>query len=514
MKKLSLKDKGIIYALYLMVAVLVIFAVSYLVLKQPAEKPAAPTDDSRTQMRSLALYSKEWMGDFDKMLEYRRIRVLVPHSRTLYFNDKGRERGITGETVRDFERYLNRKYARKLGTRPLTIFIISHTRDELLTDVARGLGDIAAGYITVTEERLKTVDFATPEDGPRVSEVLVTGQNSPLVGMIDDLAGKTVHVRKSSSYYESLMALNERFKKEGGFWSHKKPPVKIILVPDALEDEDLMEMLNAGLIEFLVVDNWIAKIWAQVLPKIKVREDIVFRSDGRIDWAVRKRSPKLITEIRDFYKNYLKKQGVMESRLVQYQKRIKHIKNPTQSAEWKRFEQTIALFEKYGQKYQFDQLMLASQGYQESTLDQNKRSPVGAIGIMQIMPATGESLKVGNIRETEPNIHAGAKYMDLLMSRYFPDAKFDEQNRTLFAFASYNAGPGKVSKMRRLAEERGLDSNKWFNNVELVTAERVGLQTTTYVRNIYKYYVAYKLTLNSTQKKRDAWEQISPNKKH
>jgi membrane-bound lytic murein transglycosylase MltF len=156
--------------------------------------------------------------------------------------------------------------------------------------------------------------------------------------------------------------------------------------------------------------------------------------------------------------------------------------------------------------------MFAAQGYQESTLNQNKRSPVGAIGIMQIMPATGASLKVGNIRETEPNIHAGAKYMDLLMTRYFPDKSFNEQDRTLFAFASYNAGPGNISKMRKLAEKRGLDPNKWFNNVEMVTAERIGLQTTTYVRSIYKYYVAYKLTLKDLEEKRIAREHLSPNK--
>ena len=499
--------------MYLGLAVLVIVTVSCLAPIQPTDKPAAPAEDGRKQLRGLDLTSKEWTGDFDKMLEYRRMRVFVPPSRTLYFSDKGRERGVTGDTVRDFERYLNKKYAGKLGKRPLTVFIVPHTRDALLKDVAKGIGDIAAGDITVTEERLKTVAFVAPEEEPRVSEVLVTGPKSPPVDVIDDLAGKTVHVRKSSSYYESLLSLNKRFKKEGGFRSQKrKAPVKIILVPDALEDEDLMEMLNAGLFEFLVVDDWIAKMWAQVLPKIKVRGNIVLRSGGRIGWAIRKGSPKLEVEIRDFYRNYLKKQGIIESRLAQYHKRIKQIKNPTGTAEWKRFERTISLFEKFGRKYQFDPLMLAAQGYQESTLDQSKRSPVGAIGIMQIMPATGASLKVGNIRETEPNIHGGAKYMDLLITRYFPDSRFNEQDRTLFAFASYNAGPGNISKMRKLAQKRGLDPNIWFNNVEVVTAEKIGFQTTTYVRNIYKYYVAYKLTLKNMEEKRNARAQISPNK--
>jgi membrane-bound lytic murein transglycosylase MltF len=131
---------------------------------------------------------------------------------------------------------------------------------------------------------------------------------------------------------------------------------------------------------------------------------------------------------------------------------------------------------------------------------------------MQIMPATGAELKVGDIRVTEANIHAGAKYMDRLMTRYFADATFSEQNRTLFAFASYNAGPGNMAKMRRLAEQRGLDPNKWFKHVEVVTAERIGIETTTYVRNIYKYYAAYRLTLEVQAEQHKAREQLAPGK--
>jgi membrane-bound lytic murein transglycosylase MltF len=156
--------------------------------------------------------------------------------------------------------------------------------------------------------------------------------------------------------------------------------------------------------------------------------------------------------------------------------------------------------------------MLAAQGYQESTLDHGAKSHVGAIGIMQIMPATGAALKVGDITVLEPNIHAGAKYMDQLMTKYFPDAKFSEFDRPLFAFASYNAGPGNISRMRKEAEKRGLDPDKWFNNVEVVTAEKIGLETTTYVRNIYKYYAAYKLILDAHEAQRKARETVAPGK--
>ena len=154
--------------------------------------------------------------------------------------------------------------------------------------------------------------------------------------------------------------------------------------------------------------------------------------------------------------------------------------------------------------------MLAAQGYQESRLRQEARSHVGAIGVMQIMPPRARSCEVGDIRAVEPNIHGGAKYMDQLMTRYFPDAKFNETERPLFAFASYNAGPGNISKMRKEAAQRGLDPDKWFNNVELVTAEKIGIETTTYVRNIYKYYVAYKLQEEMLAQRKKAREQLTP----
>jgi membrane-bound lytic murein transglycosylase MltF len=253
-------------------------------------------------------------------------------------------------------------------------------------------------------------------------------------------------------------------------------------------------------------------MWAQVLPRIRVNEQAAVREAGRVGTAIRKGSPKFEAEMLEFYKSHIKKQGLDQYRMKKYMSRVKQMMNPTGTGEWQRFEQTLLLFQKYGEQYNFDPLMLAAQGYQESRLNQDAKSPVGAIGIMQLMPATGQELKVGDIRVIEPNIHAGAKYMDQLMTRYFSDANFTENNRTLFAFASYNCGPGNVSKMRKEAGRRGLDPNKWFNNVEIVTAEKIGMETTTYVRNIYKYYVAYKLQLEVQEAARRAREQVAPAK--
>jgi membrane-bound lytic murein transglycosylase MltF len=470
-----------------------------------AAPPAAAPAGSAAPVRTLPVTNKPWKGDFDRLLERRMIRVLVPFSRTLYFNDRGRERGLTGELVRDFEQYVNRKY--KTGNRPLTVYIVPTTRDKLLSQLEAGQGDLAAGNLTITEERLKLVDFTALPLEQSVSEVVLTGPKSPAVTSVDDLSGKTVHVRKSSSYFESLTALNARLTRAG------KPPVMVVPVPEALEDEDMMEMLNAGLFELIVVDDWKAKLWAQVLPNVRVQSKIAVHEGGRIGWALRKESPKLGAVLTEFFALAVKKEGVIAYRFAQFNKQIRQIKDPTGREDTKRFQDTIALFSKYGPQYGFDAVMLAAQGYQESRLDQSARSHVGAIGIMQVMPATGAELGVGDIKVAESNVHAGAKYMDRLMTRYFQDAQFTEANRTLFAFASYNAGPGNISKARKEAARRGLDPDRWFNHVEVVVAEKIGREPTTYVRNIYKYYVAYTLMLQAHEDRKAAREQVAPGKR-
>jgi membrane-bound lytic murein transglycosylase MltF len=467
---------------------------------------AQPKPDEDAQRAVALRIGAEFKGDLDGLIERRAIRVAAPYSRTLYFNDKGRERGISADFVRDLEGWLNRKYQKDLGKRPITVVIRPTTRDKLLQDVADGHADIAVGNLTATEERLKIVDFALASDVKPQMELVVTGAKVGALASADDLAGKIVHVRKASSYYESLDALNGRLKQAG------KPAAKLVLVPDALEDEDMMEMVNAGVLEAIVVDEWKARLWAQVLPNLKVNEGAAVRTGGQVGWAVRKGSPLLKAALDEFYLTYIKRQGIYNQRMKSYNERVKQLKNPTASRDRQRFVDTLALFKKYGAQYHFDPLMLAAQGFQESQLNQSAKSQVGAIGIMQVMPATGAEMMVGDIRIAEANVHAGTKYMDQLMARYLNDAEFDETNRTLFAFACYNAGPGNIRKMRAAAAERGLDDNKWFNNVELVTAEKIGIETTTYVRNIYKYFVAYRLMTDVEQMQRKAREGVQTGK--
>ena len=260
-----------------------------------------------------------------------------------------------------------------------------------------------------------------------------------------------------------------------------------------LEDDDVLEMVNAGLAPITVVDDYLAEFWSKVFTDIKVHQDITVRSGGSLAVAFRKENPRLREVVNTWIRKHGKGDAFRNTIERRYLESVKYAKNAAADAERQKLQAVVELFKKYGAQYNLDYLLMAAQGYQESTLDQNVKSPVGAIGVMQVMPPTGKELKVGDITKIEPNIHAGVKYMRFMMDQYFKDEPMDDLNKGLMTFASYNAGPGRVRQLRREAEKRGLDPNVWFGNVERVASERIGRETVTYVSNIYKYYITYRL---------------------
>jgi membrane-bound lytic murein transglycosylase MltF len=458
---------------------------------QPAPKPLPVQIPAPGQGPGL----QKWTGDLDGMLKRRRIRVLTTYSKTHYFIDKGQQRGVAYDAFKEFETVLNKKY--KTGNLPVYVVFVPISRDELGQALVDGRGDFAFASIVVTPERQKLVDFSIPTNSG-VSEVVVTGPKSPMISTLDDLAGQEVYVRPTSFYHESLVRLNEDFKKRG------KAPVVLKAAPDNLEDEDLLEMLNAGLVKAVVVHSHIAEIWKQVFPNIVPHKDVAVAKDLDIAVAMRKNSPKLKAELDAFIKTHGRGTAFGNILFAKYMKSSNYLKSATNDADLKRFNAIVALFRKYSEKYNLDFLLMAAQGYQESRLDQSVKSQVGAVGVMQVMPATGKELKVGDITQLEPNIHAGVKYMRFMIDQYFAKEPMDDLNKGLFAFASYNAGPGRVRQLRREAEKQGLNPNVWFNNVERIASARIGRETVTYVSNIYKYYVAYKLVVDEMEERAKA----------
>jgi membrane-bound lytic murein transglycosylase MltF len=446
-------------------------------LPPPAYESALPED-----MRSLV--DSSFTGDFDEMVKRRIVRVAVPFNRSFYFVDKGVQRGLSYEYLVLFEEQLNKKL--NTGNLKVHVVPIPMPRDVLLPALAAGKVDLVIAQLTVTPERQKIVDFTNPTRA-NVSEVLVTAPGVPAVSTIEDLSGKEVFARKTSSYYASLQELNGTLKANG------KPPVDIQEASESLEDDDLLEMVNAGLIPATVVDDYLAEYWTQVFKDMTVHPTVTLRTGGNLGVAIRKNSPKLASELNGFIAKNGLNSAIGRILNQRYLESTRYVRNAASEAERKKFLAMAELFRKYGDQYKFDYLMMAAQGYQESRLDQGAKSQVGAIGVMQLMPATGQEQKVGDITQLEPNIHAGVKYMRFVRNEFFEDQPMDDLNKGLFTFASYNAGPGRVRQLRREAEKRGLNPNLWFGNVERIASERIGRETVTYVSNIYKYYVAYRL---------------------
>jgi len=220
----------------------------------------------------------------------------------------------------------------------------------------------------------------------------------------------------------------------------------------------------------------------------------------------RKKSPQLAKEVNAFVATM--REGTLMGNMLfrKYLENTKWVHNATAGTDLKRYEATVKFFKKYSKKYDFDYLMMVAQGYQESRLDQHVRSSAGAIGIMQLLPSTAADPSVGikDIRKAEPNVHAGIKYMRWIVDNYFKDEDLDPVQQTLFAFASYNAGPNRIQSLRRKAKKRGLDPNVWFDNVEIIAAEEIGQETVRYVSNIYKYYLAYTLLANQEARRENA----------
>jgi membrane-bound lytic murein transglycosylase MltF len=443
------------------------------------------------------IHEKAWTGDFDGMVERRKIRVLVPYSKTFYFLDGATQRGLAYEGMQLFEKWLNKK----LGMRPLKVHVIMlpTVRDELFSGLVAGRGDIALGNITITPQRLKIVDFSD-SFAKGVREVVIAGRGAPKLKGLDDLSGREVFVRKSSSYFASLQRLNKEFKKA------RKKPVKLVPADEYLEDEDLLEMANAGLINFIVVDEHKAAVWAPIFENVKLYTDIAVRTGGETAWAFRKNSPKLKEIINRFVAGHKQGTKLFNMLTKRYLKNKKWVKNALHEKEFQRFKDAVELFKKYADRYDFDWLMIAALAYQESRIDQSLRSPAGAVGVMQMLPATATdpNVNIANIDDLENNIHAGVKYLRFLRDRYFEKEPMNEANKMLFTFASYNAGPARIEKLRKEAKKTGLDPNVWFRNVEIVAAKRIGHETVQYVSNIYKYYTAYRLIMDKLQLKKEA----------
>ncbi len=309
-----------------------------------------------------------------------------------------------------------------------------------------------------------------------------------------------LYVRRSSSYYEHLEALNAAREAKG------KRPIPVIEADENLEDFDLLDMVNAGVIEAVIVDSHKAFFWEKVFDRIVVQRELSVHSGNRIAWAMRKNSPRLMRSISAFVPQV--KVGTLHGNILlkRYLGDPQWLDDVVAGDKRKRFEAIIEVIKRYAEQYQFDWTIIAAQAYQESRFDQGKRSPAGAVGVMQLLPATAADRAVGipDIDDLDNNIHAGIKYLAWLRDTYFSDPAISPLDQVLFSFAAYNAGPGNMNRARRRARRLGFDPNRWFGNVEIGMYRAVSGEPASYVRNIYKSYVTYRGLERTRQAREDA----------
>lgn len=439
------------------------------------------------------------LGDLDALEEARIVRILTVYGPGRYYLDGANEAGYVASLAGAFEEFLNERLQR--AHLRVHVVVVPVARDRLLPALLEGRGDLVAADLTVTPERLQDVDFSRPLTRP-FQEVVVTGPSAPNLERLEDLAGQSMYVRHSSSYRESLQSLNRRFAERG------LEPVTIEAMPELLEDEDLVEMVNGGLLPWTVVDDYRAQHLAGVFDDIAVREDLALRRGGRIAWALRKGSPRLLATVNEFLDDY--RQGTLLGNILinRYFKHSDWAADALSNEDYRRFQELVDIFRTYGEQYGIDHLLATAQGYQESRLDQAARSSTGAIGVMQLLPSTARdpNVAIEDIHRVDSNIHAGVKYLRYLRDRYFDDPAIPTLDRTLMALAAYNAGPTRVQGLRARAAEAGYDPNRWFDNVEVIAARDIGRETVQYVANIYKYYVTYLRVTEQRALRREARE--------
>jgi len=464
-------------------------AAAMIVLGQPsAHASPAPPDKTapQTSAGSLPLNFDRHTDDLDAMVKRRTIRALVLYSRSGFFYVNGRPQGIYYEALRAFEQSVNEKL--HTGKQPVQVTFIPVRPDQVEKALTEGVGDLIAYALTVTPDREQRVAFSPIETD--VKQIVVTGKRFGPVSSLQDLSGKKIFVNPLTTYPANLARVNDLLRKQG------KPPILIESADKNLLDEDLLEMVNAGIVPATVTITDRARLWASVLPDITPQPNLVIADEGTLGWAMRKNNPELKAVVDEFAKSHMAGTSFGNTLMRRYLQNTKWVTNPTTKAQLDAFNQTVIFFKKYASQYDFDYLLVVAQGYQESMLNQAARHG-GAVGIMQVKPsiAAAAPISIHDVTTAENNIHAGVKELHTISDTYFNDPKIDPMNRLLLTFAAYNAGPTRIVALRKQAAARGLDPNQWFGNVELLVSQSVGEVTVQYVSNIYKYYVAYKLVV-------------------
>jgi len=451
----------------------------------------------REQLKMASDILEKRTGDLPAMIKKREMRVLTTYTLGNYFVYKGQAYGYEYSKMEEFEKFLNQGKGR--GDLQVEFYYIPLPFDLLIEALNQGYGDIVAANLTITPERSEQVAFSDPHLWG-IREVLVSRKDAGIVKNRDDLAGRRIHVRQGSSYHSSLLQFNEDLA------ARKLAPIRIELLPGLVNTGEIIQMVDSGVIEMTVADSHIAELVAELIENVRIHQDIAFNEDVRFGWMVRKNNPELKASLDRFVKTV--KKGTLMGNIFykRYFKENPWAREAVQNQDLEALTRYAPLFQKYGDMYDIDWLLIAAQSFQESRFDPDARSRIGAQGLMQLLPSTARDMGIDDISTPENNVHAGVKYLRWVMDRYFAGEDITEEDRVRFALAAYNAGPANIRRSRSTATQLGYDPDRWFNHTELGTMQRVGLEPVHYVRNINKYYLSFRMSYTLFQIKKDIKE--------
>jgi membrane-bound lytic murein transglycosylase F len=418
--------------------------------------------------------------DLAKIKEHQVLRVLTRNNASSYFLWRGELQG--------FEFELARHFAEQHKLRLEMVVPPSH--DLLIPWLRQGRGDIIAASISNTDERQQEgIEFSRPYN--TISEIVVS-RSDDTIDNAEQLAGRSVVIRRSSAYWQSLETLQQQ-----GI------ALELIAAPEESETEDLIAQVASGEIDLTVADSHILDIELTWRDDVRAAFALGERQHG---WIVRQDNPELLKAINTFHQEEYR--GLFYN--VTYDKYFKnskqilsHIEERADTTENQTLSPFDELVRKHAEHYGFDWRLIVSQMYQESRFDPDAKSWVGALGLLQVMPRTANEFGIKDLRAPDSGLHAGVQYLDWLLKRFEPELNIGE--RTWFALAAYNAGVGHVRDARRLAKQQHWNPDLWFDNVEkamlLLSNKQYankathgyvrGNEPVNYVRQIRDRYLAY-----------------------
>lgn len=420
--------------------------------------------------------TREGVRDLPAIRASGQLRVLVNQSRNSSGEVRGEPIGVEYRRLRAFEQHLNRN-AR--DGREVRLKLIPLPKEQLLPALLRGEGDLVAPGELLPVRRNQAVSASAPLQR-RVPLVVVSRQGNRRYASLAQLAGRSLALPAGSAAREALQTLNAGLK----------TPIVADWLDPSLAVEDVLEMVQAGILPMTAVELPIAERWARVWPKLRIDTHLQLGGEQGMHWFVHREAQSLRAGIDRFLREY-RAPANQDAAFQRVYRRLYKVHYPLGRLELQRLARVRPTLMRHAEAQRLDWLLLAAVAFKESTLNPAARGAGGATGLLQITPAAARSVGVGNHASLEGNVQAGARYLAMLRQRFFASSQLNERERMAFMLAAYNLGPQRVQGLRAEARRRGLNPNQWFFQVERVAAERYGMGVVSYVNSINKYHLTF-----------------------